>query len=242
VVSFTITGEMIDAPRHADVAHAGKSDRATGRWPVGSGVAATTSMETTTHPQQLQQRSPLATLAETEDVAASLYRSLSSRWDDRHSLRIVDVLLSNHRNNRDVLEDLAGRDDLPPAKSPDDRGGLVARLDAAVARADELVAQRARRQAISLFDLEELERSILAAYEFETVPETENVSDHAQRVLREQVTRRARQNIRVLKLMPHRRDDTMKTGEVVRSEGWVDAVADQSFPASDPPPWTGSHA
>ncbi len=202
-------------------------------------------VERTTHPQTSPQRSPLATLAETEDVAANLYRSLGTRWDDRHALRIVDVLLSNHRNNRVLLEDLAGRDDLPPARSPSERAETTKILNAVVARAERLVGQRARGQDNEITELEAFERKLLEAYEHEAQPDTGHVSDHAQRILREQVLRRARQNLRVLRLMPRPRDPVTKPGnrgDTPRREGWVDDVADKSFPANDPPPWTGAHA
>lgn len=197
-------------------------------------------MKQTTPPDASVLRSPLATLAETEDVAASLYRSLGSRWDDRQALRISDVLLSNHRNNRDLLEDLAGRDDAAPTPRPEQRTETMKLLNAVVARADRLVADRARGKDNALRDLEAFERKLLEAFEHEAAPKTGHVSDHAQKLLREQVLRRARQNIRVLALLPRPRDVATRPGNE-RREGWVDEVADQSFPASDPPPWTGAH-
>ena len=184
-------------------------------------------------------RSRLEALARAEDAAARLYTDLSNRWDDRHSLRAVDVLLGNHKNNRDLLDQLAGHDEVMDARPQGDEA------EASAAEAIEQVSQcvddllQRELAASDLYDLEELESRLLAAYEAESAPEIQTLSSHALRLLRAQMLRRAQQNTRVIRLMPHRRGDAVRAAG---SERWVDQVADQSFPASDPPPWTGAHA
>lgn len=183
---------------------------------------------------QPESRGPLRALAEAEDVAASLYREHAACWPQRMSMRVLDIVIGNHRNNRDVLEQLERKEEAPSIALREGNlvpsyavNGFAHRLSHALE--DEPSPER----------LLELEQRLVDAYEKACVPEIEALTDHAQRVLGSQLLRRARQNSRLVRLLPTGTADAESPHE---DEGWIDQVTDQSFPASDPPCWTATHA
>ncbi len=183
-----------------------------------------------TRPRALE--SPLQALHVVESAAYQRLRDLRGNWPDAMSHRVMSLVRDNHQTNADVILQL----------SPDDEVVTIDEHPELQDLQDLLQRAHAITKVIRLESkhLEQLERALVRAYEMETAPEIGHLSTHAKRVLRSGNLIRAAQNLRVIRLMPHRRDETVGTQSPGHAQD-VHRSSDASFPASDAPSWTGTH-